>query len=338
MAAYQMASTKTFSGTLNHLDVPVTGLTNNNTTANHSWNLLGNPYPAALTWDNTWSRTNVVGVCQIWNDAIRDYTAISSGTIPALNGFMVEVTAVSPTTGSITIPATKQTHAVNTWYKSAASEGQLKLTVMAQDNSSGKEAFIQVNPESTELFDLEYDGHYLRGYGPVFYSIAGSDTLSVNTLPALNESLLIPLNFQKNESTDFVITASGVENFETPIYLTDKKTGIIQNLGYNPVYSFSSAENDNISRFTLSFKSPTSISEEIDENFIVNVTDGIITINQSKSLTGKVKVSDMLGRIIAMENMVAETPLQISLNSTPGVYVVTVYTKSKTYSQKVVIH
>jgi len=208
---------------------------------------------------------------------------------------------------------------------------------MAQDNSSGKEAFIQVNPESTELFDLEYDGHYLRGYGPVFYSVAGSDTLSVNTLPLLNESLVIPLNFQKNESTDFVITASGVANFETPVYLTDKKTGIIQNLGYNPVYSFSSAENDNINRFTLSFKSPTSISEEIDENFIVNVTDGIITINQSESLTGKVKVSDMLGRTVAMENLVADTPLKINLNSVPGVYVVTVYTKSKTYSQKVVI-
>jgi hypothetical protein len=226
---------------------------------------------------------------------------------------------------------------VNTWYKSAASEGQLKLTVMAQDNSSGKEAFIQVNPESTELFDLEYDGHYLRGYGPVFYSIAGSDTLSVNTLPALNESLVIPLNFHKNESTDFVITASGVENFETPVYLTDKKTGIIQNLGYNPVYSFSSAEGDNVNRFTLSFKSPTSIKEETEEKFSVSVINGVITLRSDQSLAGTVKVSDMLGRTVAMENLVADTPLKINLNSVPGVYVVTVYTKSKTYSQKVVI-
>jgi len=171
----------------------------------------------------------------------------------------------------------------------------------------------------------------------MFYSISDNSNFALNTLPELTDNLSIPFGFIKNSFSNFTIELTeSIPNAE--LTLEDKKTSTFQNLSENPVYSFSSIEGDNTNRFVLHFKNTTSINNtEATNNFTLYVDNGTITINQLESMSGKVKVSDMLGRTVAMENLVADTPLRIKLNSLPGVYVVTVYTKSKTYSQKVVI-
>jgi len=343
LVAYAVAGTKNFTGgttgTLNVSDIPC-NLTNNTSTINHGWNLLGNPFPCALLWGTSnWALSpSIAQTAKIWKESTASYVDISSGTgiIPAMNGFMVQV--VNPAnTGTLKIPFAARTNDYTPFYKSS-NGNTIKLIVHDTLNKTAQESIINLNESASDSFDNEFDSHFLPGFAPQFYSLYGEEKLSTNTLPGLFNRE-IQLGFVKNDATNFNIELL-TENLDPnlAVFLTDKKTGTITRLSSNPIYTFTSSASDDSLRFMLSFEDASSISfQEAAKNFTIVVDNGTITINQLESMSGKVKVSDMLGRTVAMENLVADTPLKINLNSVPGVYVVTVYTKSKTYSQKVVI-
>jgi hypothetical protein len=220
LVAYKTTDTKAFTGTLNSDDVVISNLDITDALATKSFHLLGNPFASALQWNADWTKTNIAATSQIWNESLQDYSPLAYGDyIPAMNGFVVEVTDDD---ASITIPKSEREHNSTAWYKSLDNQS-LKLTVMDQDNESGKETIIRFNPESTTGFDLDYDGSYLQGYGPVFYSVSEDNQLSVNTLPNASNDLNIPIVFSKNEASLFSLQASGVESMPYIVYLTDKK-------------------------------------------------------------------------------------------------------------------
>ncbi len=48
-------------------------------------NLLGNPFPVAITWDNSWIPGNVEGTARVWSGS--SYVPVEAGeTILAMNG------------------------------------------------------------------------------------------------------------------------------------------------------------------------------------------------------------------------------------------------------------
>ena len=87
----------------------------------------------------------------------------------------------------------------------------------------------------------------------------------------------------------------------------------------------------------LRFIVPTGLPGEVTEAIKVFELDGVITIVSGLSITGKAKVTDMAGRTIAMQNLVAGSPLHFNQHLVPGVYMVSVLTKNQTLSQKIVI-
>lgn len=340
MVAYEQTGTRAFTGVLNVANVVKSGLTNNST-APYSWNLLGNPYPCALTWLTPtvpWNTTNIGGVCQIWNDGMGSYSSLVAGDpIPALNGFMVET--FGPGGGSLTIPAAARTHSATSWYKNTTTSNLIKLTVWDEDKKTGKESKIFRNPASTAGFDPDYDGHYLSDYAPSFYSLASDDKLSVNTLPALGSDLKIPFVFIKNSASNFTIELDTEDVIsDLSIYLTDNKTGVEVNLSENPVYQFSSADGDDINRFLISFPT-TGIAPEKDNNNIqVYTSQNILYINQSDRQSGKVNLCSVAGQLICTYTLEATLSQSITLpQMTPGIYLVNILSNVGSYTRKVVI-
>ncbi len=67
MTAYSTNLTKTFIGTLNVADVPITGLTNTTGKTNRGWHLVGNPFSSAIKWTqgSSWAKTNIGAFPQI---------------------------------------------------------------------------------------------------------------------------------------------------------------------------------------------------------------------------------------------------------------------------------
>lgn len=337
MVAYSVAGDREFTGELNAADVVKSGLTL--TSGGYNWHLLGNPYPCALIWNNTWTSVNVGGTCQIWDDQTGSYTPIPStgGIIPAMNGFMVEVLANN---ASITIPKSGRNHASTSWYKQATSLNMIKLTAWAEDRKTAKQSLVISDPGSTTAFDPAIDGHYLSDYAPVFYSLAGDDKLSVNTLPEVGGDVRIPFAFAKNTSSNFSIELD-IENVipDLDIFLTDNKTGAVVNLSKNPVYQFSSANGDDINRFELSFLTTTGVTPVTENNGInAYVSDNTLHINQTKAQSGNVYLFSLTGQLISTNTLEASPSQNISLPQlAPGIYMVKIQTGTSNYTQKIVI-
>jgi hypothetical protein len=343
MAEYDAAGTKIFSGKLNVVNVSVTGLTITGTTQlNRSWHLLGNPFGSAVTWDytieNAWSRNNISGVAQIWDEATQDYIALTSSpasVIPATNGFMVQA---SGGTGSLTIPAIKRTHSSQPFYKSTIPG--IKLTARNLTAGNAKESSVFFNPDATAGFDLMFDGEFLHGYGPTFYSLSGDVKLSVNSLPDLTSQPTIPFTFIPNEGSSFTIEASGLETVTSNAWLLDKQTNIDHNLSLNPVCQFTASTNDDPNRFLLHF-SGVGINETRIPNPISVFATGSaihITSNTTAVLAGNVYVYNMVGQLIASTGLNGDSSFTLNMKAPAGYCLVQVVTSDQTYSCKVFIH
>ena len=337
LMANAATSTPVFTGVLNVSDVPVSGLTNSTGTFHAGWHLLGNPFSCALGFSlGTWNRSNVGAVAQIWNELNASYTVLSdSQVIPAMNGFMV-YSAVAG--GSLTIPADARVQDNTAWYKSNAATERILLKADDPEGQTAQETIIAFNNAATDGFDMQYDGYFMSGWAPSFYSKANNEDFALNTLPALSSDLVIPLGFVKNSSANFNIRL--VENIPgVTVYLKDLKLNRDQDLTTFPVYNFTSADGDNANRFQLHFGTvlvnETSMAQPVN---IYGVNNTIyIASKTGKAMTGDVVVYNMIGQAMISQPLCNNGLTKINVNSGTGYYVVKVITPDQIFSGKVFI-
>lgn len=330
LAAYQNTDTKVFSGALNTADKSVT-LTQNAGTYT-GWNLLGNPYSSALTWNTGWTLTNIGGVAQIWNEGIKDYSLINAGdAIPAMNGFMVYTSVASQ---SLTIPAAQRVHSATAWYKSAAQ--QIELIAHDPQGESAKSCFIGFDSKATAGFDLEYDAYLLSGYAPKFYSVAGESEFSLNTLPEAVSNLTIPFGFVKNASSIFSIElAQSIEGHS--VWLRDLLTNTVVNLSDTPVYSFTSADGDNAARFEIVLDMFTGTSDlKALASAYVYSADNRIVVSGVNGET-KMDVISIQGQVLKTFEFFSTGQHNVSVNLSTGVYLVRLYNSGEIRAMKVMV-
>ena len=339
LVAYAIAAegTKQFTGALNVADVPVTNLAIS-AGANNSWHLLGNPFPSALTWATGWSLNNIVSTAKIWNETGAAYTDIASGgIIPALNGFMVQVSPGFGGSNSLTIPLAARVHNTQAWYKNSE-DPFIMLVANDPVGQTAQESVIRFIPEATTGFDPDFDSHFLSGFAPLFYSRAGEDNLSTNTLPAVGGTVQIPFDFIKNNGTSFSIEAKTISGIFGPVILNDLKTGASQDLSVNPVYAFTSASGDNVGRFLLSF-SHVGIGENGKDNaFLVYASDDqLFVVDKTGKNQGNVFVYNLMGQMIASAKLNGSDRCKLSLNVPTGYYLVKIISPETTQTTKIFI-
>jgi hypothetical protein len=338
LVAYMNSSTKEFSGTLNKDQIVVSNLPISSGT-NKGWHLLGNPFPCALTWSGL-TLTNINATGKVWRESDASWVDITaSGTyqyIPALNGFMVQVTTGQSGNNSVTIPLAARTHNSTSWYKSTP-EPTIQLLAHDPSGKTAQESVIRFISGSTVAFDPEYDGHFLKGYAPEFYSLSGDEHLSTNTLPELNSQTQIPFNFIKNEATNFTIEALSITGIPGSVILTDLKTSATQDLTVNPVYSFTAASGDNPARFMISFSHLGLGDKTTDKSFNIYTFNNTILVNHNSGrISGIVEVYNMLGQKVASTGL-SGTTANITLSSPTGYYLVKVVTPEATQTAKVFV-
>jgi hypothetical protein len=338
MVAYNAADVKVFSGNLNVANLTVQDLTITGTSnASRSWYLLGNPFSSALTWDasSAWNFTNIAGVAKIWNEALQAYSDLTStpaSSIPATNGFMVQA---STGTGSLTLPAAKREHSAQAFYKNTVSIPRIVLLASPNDKSSGQHSTICFIPEATEDFDLMYDSEFLAGYAPKFYSISDDFKLSTNSLPSLNDEIVIPFGFVKNYASGYSIELLKTIQGQT-LYLSDLKTNAVHIFNDNPVYHFNSEEGDDPNRFLLYFGT-VSIGNQADaENFRTYFSGGnlYMMIPDGKAV---LEVFDILGRMVQRKTIFGEGLHSQPFNQPPGLYIVRLLGENGAKTVKIIV-
>jgi hypothetical protein len=201
---------------------------------------------------------------------------------------------------------------------------------------SAKEAIIRFHPDAAEGFDLAFDGYYLQGFGPMFYSMAGSKRLSVNTLPAITDDLTIPLAFAGNGSGEpFRITLSETLQ-DVDLYLIDLKAEKNVNLSDLAIYQFKVEQGDNPNRFLLKFGATGTHEPAPTVPFTAWTHNGTLYINGIEEPT-KVEVFDMPGRLVMLRDISNAGMQTINLHHLSGFYLVRISSDSQTSTIKVAL-
>ncbi|MCD4746807.1 MAG: T9SS type A sorting domain-containing protein [Bacteroidales bacterium] len=341
-----------FAGLLNTGDKNPPALTyNNNAGEGHGWNLIGNPYPSTLNWNNSWTKNNIDATIYVydgsqyltWNYNFGGFGTKTDGAIPSTQGFWVKANATNP---SITMPNSERIHSSQSFYKNTNFINNL-FKLKADGNGYSDITLIIFYNLATKGFDSEYDAYKIPGINaaPQLYSIIPAYNLAVNVLPFV-DNLLIPLGFEVGVSTTYTITLTEVVtlNKVIPVYLEDLQEDIFINLLQNPVYEFTANTDDDPERFILHFYNINADNKEneniySDVSYIYSYSNNIyIVYSDSEDLSGEAVIYDILGHEILRKTLKNTTINKITLHNVKGYYIVKAITNKGVIIEKIFLN
>jgi hypothetical protein len=215
--------------------------------------------------------------------------------------------------------------------------GWIGLTLTNSDAGNSLESYVIINPDATTGFDMLYDLEYQPGKGLQFYSLAGQEKLSTNSLPSVSAESEINFVFLPEQGTNYSIEASGLELIEEPVFLYDRKSRSDQNLSMDPVYNFTAMPGDDSTRFVLRF-GPTGIENAISgqEKFTAWYQDQMLCFNT----VGKndiLMLSNVQGRKLLQLRPGESNRLSFPVNLAPGIYVVRLISGTQSFTRKILV-
>lgn len=347
----------TFTGSLNTSSVSKS-LTN----AGDGWNLVGNPYPSAMDWDNIpeSSKINIGNAYYVWNATNGNYTTYlgstsglgvvvnpesgsDAGILPKMQAFFVKASGASP---SLAVSNAARVHSSKEIIGNAArivdgSDAYVKLRLTGS-NERGDEIVVRIHDNASTIFDPYYDAFKLYSFDlevPQLASVnARSEEMAIHSIPPESEQL-VPLVLRANDFGQFKFEVVDLENERYDIYLIDHKEGISFDLRGGD-YSFLYELNDT-KRFELLFSSGivTSVDELATTDLVVKNLYSGLSIVSSSSRTMNIELFDLSGKMILSEQLSLRagqeelyTPSQAS-----NIYVYRIYDDEKSIAGKLMV-
>jgi len=347
--SYTGTTTVNFSGSLNTGDHSITNLSYTPISSATGWNLIGNPYPSSLQWNNTWTKTDIgdwACVHNNGNDECYDAATgtswpnvgdMANGIIPSTQGFWVRATSA---TASLTIPQSERTHSNQSFYKDSFVEIENAVRLRVDGNNDFDVVLVQFTPEATEGFDARFDLEKRWGYNesPQLYAIKDDGFYSVDVLPEITDDLVIPVGFEVGIPGLYTLTVTEILGFskDIPVTLEDIKENTFTELSLNSTYQCIADPADNNHRFNLRFKDT---AFDIDDNNIPGLNifsnEDMIFVRTPDNFNGDIIVYDILGKAIAGSKATGEGLTSIKINSGTGYYLVKLQTGKQLITQKV---
>ncbi len=230
---------------ITHTGTPITGTVNmavSRTAGQYDdggWNLIPNPYPADIDFDNITVPGTMNDAAYVWNRAANQYQVYVKGTgttggvavnaganpdlIPSGASFFVKCS----TSVNLTVNETAKASISRAAYRTGAAENLLRAYLVNQSTNRQDEAAIRFLTEATTAFDLAYDGFKLFASDVNLASI-GSDgkRMAINSLPSLTSRTEIPLMVSGAAGT-YTLRFAELASFApgTSFYLQDRLLG-----------------------------------------------------------------------------------------------------------------
>ncbi|MEO9474001.1 MAG: hypothetical protein ABJG41_00635 [Cyclobacteriaceae bacterium] len=355
----------TFTGTPNTGDITVEGLTYSAGTAiNQGWNLISNPYPAAINaQDFITANVDLEAAIYLWDDKNNgsqgtndDYLIVSSlgmtdqsgpnsssefdGYIGSMQGFFVKL--IGEGTSSVTFTEDMRdagNNADGSFFRNAeAVELNIKLAI---SNEAGlyNELLIGLREDATEGVDRLYEASKLVGNPDIaFYSIINDSKYAIQGLPVSNGTST-ELGFDLSTATNLtlsVVDLSGLEEGMTFI-LTDHVSGIEYDLNEVGSFDFSAVQGSDQNRFTLAYREAAVLAtSSLTNRPTYRYSNQTLTVDfaTATDIAGYA-VYDFSGRVLAKSDVVnkgvesLEVPIQ-----TTGINIVRIITSEGTFTRK----
>jgi len=309
------------------------------------FNLIGNPYPSGIDWDDgSWTKTNLDGTIYVW-DGVQNITwngsvgGLTNGIIPIGQAFSVKANAANPAIG---MTDAARGHSPFDPYKEKEEVPNL-IEMFAYGNEYSDAAYINFNGDATDGFDNAYDGYKRWGIdeAPQLFTVANDINLAVNVLGELTENKIIQVGYRVGAAGEYTIDVTNMESFVEPvtIYLKDLMTGEMINVTDQSSYTFAASPEDDIIRFELHFTTTVGIEDQLENSniYIYSNDNSVYVRNNMPSEGGIINVYNISGTEI-LTSQLEDIPLnKIDLVVKSGFYVVQVTTDNEVYSQKVFI-
>lgn len=345
-------TTVTFGGILNTGNYSKT-LTKSGLASHGSkgFNFVGNPYASAINWQigsEGWTRTNIDPIIYIWNPVAGQYGSFNRNSkigtndidsiIPAKQGFFVHVSESGE--GYLAVNNNARLHSHKAFFKSSQIEEYpqlLRLNIIG--NGYSDESIICFDEDATSAYDYEFDAFKLNGKdeAPQLFSKVGDTELAVNALNSIEDNEIIPMYFKSGKTGEYMLTATNVESFDEsiPIWLEDVKIAYFHNLRENPVYSFYSNTEDELSRFKIHFAAPDAIDQQSLQDLIqIYSENSTIHINLPEGLQGEIDVYNILGQHLQnVKSVQSENQIHVWQNNT--IFIVVIRTNQGTITNKI---
>lgn len=340
-------STVKFSGVFSTSDVTRGNLayTGSQPETLRGLNLLGNPYPSAIQWEQgNWGRNNLDYAVYVWN-GYKYITwngsigALKDGIIPAMQGFIVKSNAAN---ASLNIPAGSRIHSTMPYYKSTdAVSSMISMRVVnTTDTSHFDEAFVQILNGTMGGFDGNHDAWKLEGnnaYPQIFTKGSDQSTLSINTQP---DYVSIPVEVKTPGAGSYKISFRNIESFDPgqPLFFEDKTSNTVINIRNSNEFVFTSDGGTESGRFVLHFQE-VGLMEHAQSKITAWADGNEIHLS---SVTGnahivQIEVFNLTGRpVVSASNF--DLPATIPAgNLTTGLHIMRIKTDDGVYTQKLLI-
>ena len=347
-----------FNGPLNNgpYTFPVTR--NTNATGDHGWNLVGNPFPSSLDWDAAaWTKTNVNNTIYFYSGSggVNNYkyyvgtggetpgvgTAGGSNVIPPLQGFFVHVNS-GFTSGTLGVSNTQRIHNNHPYYKGGENTIELPLIrIFVEGAGLSDETVIRFYDGASSEFDGDFDAFKLfADYSPQIYSMTpGNTELAINTLPAIEDDLVIPVSFKAPSSDLYSLNFTELIGFggNRLLYLEDLLLGEIQEITSNPEYEFDYSPLYDDNRFLLHFSNPLGIDDNSTQQVSIYSYEDIIYVQTPGTQKANIIVYDVMGQEVLHKQTINENLIRLKVTSGTGYYLVKVQTGKQFITEKVFI-
>jgi hypothetical protein len=339
-------------GKFNTGDISASGLTRTGTSGvNRGYNLVGNPYPSSVRWDDlgrtdlepsiwyrmngffdTYNATSMIGTNNNGNGAV-------DGTIPPTQAFWVRVDA-DGNTGQLDFENVDRNHetVLTGVYKLEAEEGTVRLHV--SNGASSDETIVYFNTGAIDTYD-DFDSQKMWVTAiPQLYTTVGADSLVINGLYSIETNPIVDLGIKAPTTGNYTITASSITLTEE-VWLEDRLLNNFQHLNLNPVYAFTTNSGNMGDRFALHFGM---MAVGIGRDAINGVStthvfaaDGMVNVSVGEDPgKGMITILDMAGRTVQTAAINGSRTV-IATDLVTGIYLVRVETAKGGETHKVVV-
>ncbi len=231
----------------------------------HGWNLMANPYPSQIYWeDEDWVKTNVDGTVYVYDNENNGYVTYNGGVgtggfdgnIASGQGFFVRANDANP---ELSITEGVKTGYQATFYRQQEITDVLSVA-MINEKGVQDEALIRINKGASFAFESTVDALKLKGSSLNISTVdsAGND-LVINTMPDFKKSIEIPLNVTGRKG-EFQLEFKELKKITKvrAILLEDKYEQVVYEIDADSVYKFTITDDpasQGNGRFVLILKS-----------------------------------------------------------------------------------
>jgi hypothetical protein len=311
------------------IDLPVTYTeTNEGGLENDGWNLVGNPFPSAIVWnddDNAWTRgADISPTVYVTNmEAGQNFVPYNYFDHSGEGGIMAMGQAfwvkANGSLNQLTIhEAAKQssTEAHNFYRKDNFTSKQLIIELKSAEGHVDK-AYLKVNPEKQGDFDQRFDAYKLKQDKlNVFFSDAVGRSLVMYTLDQLNDDFQIPLVVESRQDDNYTLHFPNATGFETsqPIYLIDAYTSQAVNIREQSSYRFRYFANSHSLSNRLYLSSRPELKQELPlqvQVFPNPVKDKLHVRSLNDAGLMSLALFDLQGKLLWKETFYVETQVDM---------------------------